>query len=145
MIDVAMCIGRDHDPWLVLLAVFVCCTGAFAIMQMFGRARVTHGAQRVAWLFLTAVGAGATIWCTHFVAMLAFRAGVPVRLDPLLTIVSLIVAIVGTGTGFAIAASRPNLVRSIVGGGIVGAAISAMHFTGMAAYRVDGIVEWQLA
>jgi diguanylate cyclase (GGDEF)-like protein len=144
MIDVAMCIGRDHDPWLVLLAVFVCCTGAFAIMQMFGRAQVTGGAQRVAWLFLTAVGAGATIWCTHFVAMLAYRAGVPVRLDPVLTIVSLITAILGTGMGFGIAAGRRNRLYSVVGGGVVGLAISGMHFTGMAAYRVDGLVEWRI-
>jgi diguanylate cyclase (GGDEF)-like protein len=144
MIDVALCIGRDHDPWLVLLAVFVCCTGAFAIMQMFGRARVTTGAQRIAWVFLTAVGAGATIWCTHFVAMLAFRAGVPVRLDPVLTIVSLIVAIAGTGIGFGVAAWRRDLLPSLLGGALVGLAISGMHFTGMAAYRVDGIVMWRL-
>lgn len=143
MIDVALCIGRDHDPWLVLLAVFVCCTGAFAIMQMFGRAQVTGGAHRIAWLFLTAVGAGATIWCTHFVAMLAYRAGVPVRLDPVLTIVSLIAAIAGTSIGFAVAVLRRNLLHSILGGGLVGLAISGMHFTGMAAYRVDGLVEWR--
>ncbi len=144
MIDVAMCIGRDHDPWLVLLAVFVCCTGAFAIMQMFGRAQVTDGPQRIAWLFLTAVGAGATIWCTHFVAMLAYRAGVPVRLDPVLTIVSLIAAVIGTGMGFGIAVSHRSRFYSIAGGGVVGLAISGMHFTGMAAYRIDGLVEWRI-
>lgn len=143
MISVAMCIGRDHDPWLVLLAVLVCCIGAFAIMQMFGRAQVTSGVQRVAWLFLTAIGAGATIWCTHFVAMLAYRAGVPVMLDPVLTIVSLILAVAGTGTGFAVATLRKTGAHSIIGGALVGLAISAMHFTGMAAYRVDGVVEWR--
>ena len=144
MIEVALCIGKDHDPWLVLLAVFVCCTGAFATMQMFSRAQVTSGAQWLAWLFLTAVGAGATIWCTHFVAMLAFRAGVPVRLDPVLTIVSLIAAISGTGIGFGVATRRRKLVHLVVGGSVVGIAISGMHFTGMAAYRVDGLVEWRM-
>jgi len=144
MIDVALCIGRDHDPWLVFLAVFVCCTGAFAIMQMFGRAQATVGMQRIAWLFLTAIGAGATIWCTHFVAMLAYRAGVPVRLDPVLTIVSLIAAIAGTAAGFAVATWRRSLPVATLGGVLVGLAISAMHYTGMAAYRVDGIVEWHL-
>lgn len=144
MIEVALCIGKDHDPWLVLLAVFVCCTGAFATMQMFSRAQVTSGAHWLAWLFLTAVGAGATIWCTHFVAMLAFRAGVPVRLDPVLTIVSLIAAIAGTGIGFGLATRHGNLPHLIVGGSVVGIAISGMHFTGMAAYRVDGLVEWRI-
>lgn len=141
MIDVALCIGRAHDPWLVGLAVFICCAGAFAIVQMFGRARMTRGLPGAGWLFLTAVGAGATIWCTHFVAMLAYRAQAPVRLDPVLTIVSLIVAIAGSGLGFAVAARWPA--RGVLGGALVGAAISMMHFTGMAAYRVDGLVEWR--
>ncbi len=144
MIEVAMCITMDHNPWLVLIAVFLCCTGAFAIVQMFGRASATQGLQRFGWLFLTSVGAGATIWCTHFVAMLAFEARVPVTLDPVLTVVSLIVAIAGTGIGFAVASSRGGAVYPAVGGMIVGGAISAMHFTGMAAYRVDGIVAWRL-
>ena len=143
MIDIALCIGRDHDPRLVLLAVLVCCAGAFAIVQMFARAQATRGVQRFAWLFLTSVGAGASIWCTHFIAMLAYRAGVPVRLEPVLTIASLIAAIVGTGIGFAVAVRSPLRIYSVIGGCLVGLAISAMHFTGMAAYRVDGIVQWR--
>src|SRR3569623_801112 len=132
MIDVALCIATAHDPWLVALAVLVCCVGAFAIVQMFGRAQVTGGVQRLGWLFLTAVGAGATIWCTHFVAMIAFTAGEPVTLDPVLTLASLIVALSGTG--------RHGPSHSMVGGAAVGAAIATMHFAGMAGYRGDGIV-----
>jgi len=143
MIDVALCIMTAHDPWLVALAVLVCCVGAFAIVQMFGRAQVTGGMQRAGWLFLTSVGAGATIWCTHFVAMIAFKAGVPVTLDPVLTIGSLIVAVIGTGIGFGIATWRRGPVSSIIGGALVGVAIATMHFTGMEAYRVDGIVAWR--
>jgi diguanylate cyclase (GGDEF)-like protein len=74
--------------------------------------------------------------------MLAFRAGVPVTLDPVLTIGSLVVAVTGTFIGISLAASRPTAVRGIIGGGIFGAAISCMHYMGMAAYRVDGIVTW---
>ena len=144
MIEVAFCLSREHDPWLVALAVFVCGAGAFAIMQMFSRALATQRLQRIGWLFLTAVGAGATIWCTHFVAMLAYRAGVPVHLDPVLTITSLIVAIAGTGIGFSVAARWQGLTGTIIGGTLVGLAISSMHFTGMVAYRVDGLVEWRL-
>ena len=143
MINVALCIGLQHDPWLVALAVLVCCVGAFAIMQMFGRAQATDGIHRAGWIFLTSVGSGATIWCTHFIAMLAYKARAPVHLDPVLTILSLIVAIAGTGLGFAVAAERRDMFRSILGGAVVGLAIAIMHFTGMAAYRVDGMVEWR--
>jgi diguanylate cyclase (GGDEF)-like protein len=142
MIDVALCIATKHDPWLVLVAVFICCAGAFSIVQMFERARGTGGLQRLGWAFLTSVAAGATIWCTHFVAMLAFEAKAPVHLDPLLTITSLMIAVLGSFAGFSVAAWRPGRAYAAAGGALFGGAISAMHFTGMAAYRVDGIVTW---
>jgi diguanylate cyclase (GGDEF)-like protein len=144
LIDVALCIAVEHDPWLVALAVIICCAGAFAIVQMFERARSTPGTQRFAWAFLTSVAAGATIWCTHFVAMLAFEARAPVTLDPVLTIASLVVAVVGCFVGFATAAWGSKDIYGTVGGAFFGLAISAMHFTGMAAYRVDGIVTWEV-
>ena len=78
---------------------------------MFERARCTSGTQRIGWAFLTSVASGATIWCTHFVAMLAFRAGVPVTLDPVLTITSLVIAIVGTFAGIGLAAGNKACFR----------------------------------
>jgi diguanylate cyclase (GGDEF)-like protein len=142
MIDVALCIATEHDPWLVLVAVFICCAGAFSIVQMFERTRGAGGLQRFGWAFLTSVAAGATIWCTHFVAMLAFEAKAPVHLDPLLTIASLMIAVLGSFLGFSVATWRPGRMWALAGGAIFGGAISAMHFAGMAAYRVDGIVTW---
>lgn len=142
MIEVALCIGVEHDPWLVALAVLICSVGAFAIVQMFERARFTSGMQQLGWAFLTSVASGATIWCTHFVAMLAFRAGVPVTLDPVLTIASLVIAITGTFIGVSLAAWAKRDIYGTLGGAIFGLAISAMHYMGMAAYRVDGIVTW---
>ena len=142
MIDVALCIANEHDPWLVLVAVFICCAGAFSIVQMFERARSGDGLQRFGWAFLTSVAAGATIWCTHFVAMLAFEARAPVHLDPVLTVASLIIAVIGSFAGFSVATMRPQRAWAVAGGAMFGAAISAMHFTGMAAYRVDGVVTW---
>jgi diguanylate cyclase (GGDEF)-like protein len=143
LIEVALCIGVDHDPWLVALAVVICSVGAFAIVQMFERARCTSGMQRLGWAFLISVASGATIWCTHFIAMLAFRAGVPVTLDPVLTITSLVIAVIGTFIGISLAAWGARKVHGAAGGAIFGLAISAMHYMGMAAYRVDGIVTWK--
>src|SRR5258708_30503294 len=60
-----------------------------------------------------------------------------------MTIVSLIVAIGGTSLGLGVAIWRSAPAFPLVGGGLAGGAIAAMHFTGMAAYRVDGLVEWQ--
>ena len=143
LIEVALCIGVEHDPWLVALAVAICSVGAFAIVQMFERARSTGGIQRLGWTFLTSLASGATIWCTHFVAMLAFQAGAPVTLDPVLTMASLVVAVFGTFMGISLAARGAYRVFGALGGAIFGASISSMHYMGMAAYRVDGIVTWE--
>jgi len=145
MTAVLGCIFFQHDIRLVLVAAIVCATGCWAITSLFQRAIGTTGLQRAGWHFLTALAAGSSIWCTHFVAVLAYEPGVPVGFDPVLTIVSLLIAVVGAGFGFVVAASGLTRWAPIFGGGLVGVAISAMHYTGMLAYRVQGIISWRLS
>jgi diguanylate cyclase (GGDEF)-like protein len=142
MIAVASCIVREHDLRLVAVALLVCLIGSAATVQLFGRILVAHGRSRAGWIGLCAVGTGTMVWCTHFVAMMAFQAGVPVTLDPVLTLGSLAVAILLAAPGLALAAARRGAFVTL-GGTIVGVAISAMHYAGMAAYRIDGVVEWR--
>lgn len=143
MYQVALCIATEHDPRLVLLAVAICTGGAFATVQMLERAIATRRLQRWCWASLTAVAAGATIWSTHFLAMLGYEPGVPVSLDGVLTIVSLLVAIVGTLVALAIVAAARTKWIAAAGGVVFGLAVSAMHYIGMSAFRVDGIVTWR--
>ncbi|MGC3979732.1 MAG: bifunctional diguanylate cyclase/phosphodiesterase [Steroidobacteraceae bacterium] len=128
-----------------MLAVIICCIGGGAVVQIFERVQRTSGLQRAGWTFLTAIATGATIWCTHFVAMIAYRTTVPVHLSPVLTLISLIVAIVGASAGLTLSVWRSSRLFPPLGGALLGATIAAMHYTGMAAYRVDGIVEWRPA
>jgi diguanylate cyclase (GGDEF)-like protein len=142
MIEVASCIVREHDLRLVAVAVLVCLIGSAATVQLFGRILAARGRSRAGWIGLCAVGTGTMVWCTHFVAMMAFEAGAPVTLDPGLTLGSLGIVILLGAPGLALAAARR---RSFValGGATVGIAISAMHYAGMIAYRIDGVVEWR--
>ena len=142
MMEVATCLAQEHDLRLVAVAVLVCVIGSAATMQLFARIVSAKGEGRAGWIALASVGTGTMVWCTHFVAMMAFRTGVPVRLDITLTLVSLGIAILFTAPGLTIAASRRRGLAP-VGGAVIGLAISAMHYTGMAAYRMDGIVEWR--
>lgn len=141
MMRVALCIAQQHDLRLVTLAVLICVIGSAATIQLFGRIQSASGHSRLGWIGLSAVATGTMIWATHFVAMMAFRTSAPVVLDPMLTLASLLVAIALAAPGLALAARRPAWAGS-VGGGIVGVAISIMHYLGMSAYRVDGIVTW---
>ena len=144
MMTILNCVVDAHNIWLVLVAAIVCAAGSWAIICLFDRASRTVGLQRAGWHFLTAVAAGAAIWCTHFIAILAYEPGAPVALDPLMTMVSLLIAIVGAGAGFIVAASGLTRFAPALGGAIVGMAIALMHYTGMMAYRVQGVISWDL-
>ncbi len=141
MMKIALCITQDHDLRLVLVALAVCLIGSAATVQLFGRIRSAMGYSRLGWVLLTAVSTGTMVWSTHFVAMMAFRTQAPVVLDPILTFASLLLAIVVAVPGLALAAMRQRW-TGIAGGAIIGVAVSAMHYLGMSAYRIDGIVTW---
>ncbi|WP_168990383.1 bifunctional diguanylate cyclase/phosphodiesterase [Aureimonas flava] len=141
MMTVIGCIVYEHNLWLVLVAAVICGSGSWAMVRLFLRAANARATERLAWIVLSAFLTGASIWCTHFVAMLGYEPGVPVAFDPVLTIVSLLVAMVGSGIGFWIAAGGRPMAPAI-GGAIVGLAIVVMHYTGMLAYRVQGIIAW---
>ena len=142
MTGVVSCIVHEHDLRLVVVAIVVALIGSIASVQLFGRILASRGQNRAGWIALSAVGTGTMVWCTHFVAMMGFQAGAPVTLDPVMTVASLVTGIVLAAPGLALAGARR---RSLVpfGGAIVGIAISTMHYVGMLAYRVDGIVEWR--
>ncbi len=74
--------------------------------------------------------------------MLGYHSPAPVTVEPVLTIVSLLVAILGTGVGILIGISRFGRLAPLLGGAIIGVTIAGMHYIGMFAYRVEGIVVW---
>lgn len=76
--------------------------------------------------------------------MIGFEPGVPIAFDPVLTVLSLLVAVVGAAPGFALACSRRLKFAPALGGAVVGVAIVIMHYTGMMAYRVQGLVSWDM-
>ena len=139
MIAVALCIFTQHDLRLVALALLICLIGSAATVQLFSRVRASSGYRCFGWVVLGAVGAGTMVWATHFVAMMAFRTTAPVVLDPILTLLSLLAVIGLAIPGLAIAAGRRRGAGAC-GGALIGLGISVMHYVGMAAYRVDGIV-----
>ena len=94
------------------------------------------------WLAVSATSSGFGIWATHFVAMLAFSPGISSGYNIALTFLSLVAAIVLTGIGLAVALSRTLPAAAWLGGAIVGGGIATMHYTGMAAFEVEGRILW---
>jgi diguanylate cyclase (GGDEF)-like protein len=139
---VLSCIVGQHNLWLVLLAATVCVAGSWVALRLLMRAADRRGVQRTGWVFLAAMAAGSSVWCTHFIAMLAYDVVAPVTFDPILTMQSLLIAIAGMGAGFYLALHGRVLPE--IGGAVAGLGVAAMHYAGMAAYHVDGIVTWDM-
>jgi len=142
MLTVLDCIAYQHDIRLVIVAALICLAGSWTMVRLYRRGTICEGAERIGWLFLAATAAGSSIWCTHFIAMLAYESPTNVTFNPVLTVVSLLVAIVGGLAGLLVAGAIKTKISPAIGGGIVGLCVAAMHYIGMNAYLVDGYVEW---
>jgi PAS domain S-box-containing protein len=144
MFKVVLCIGVQHNAWLVCLAAVVCVTAAQATFFLFSKVPVIPQWKRWAWLAMAGLVAGCGIWTTHFVAMLAFKTGLPTGYSEIPTLGSLGVAFLSTTSGLAVAAidgARPRR-NAAVGGLIFGLGITAMHYLGMLGYRTTGVLAW---
>jgi signal transduction histidine kinase len=142
MIDVLYtCITEQHDWRLVVLAAIICTLASCTVFVVLSRVTVANSGiwSNARWFAAAAFVAGSGIWATHFVAMLAFRPGVPVAYDISLTILSVAIAIAVSGLGLFVAVSAG---WHLFGGGIVGTAVASMHYTGMMALRVPASLTW---
>ena len=132
---------QSHDPKLVLLAASIGALGSFITLFLFAQSRETHGQGRSGWLFLSGFAAGAVMWTADFVALLAFRPGLDIGYDPMLTGASFFVAVVLSTIGLAVAANGPKG-SGFVGGAILGLGAAAAHFTAMASVHMEGTLAW---
>lgn len=78
MFRMLSCLTEQHDYRLVLLAAVICAATTFTSFSIYSRVPNAREMSRFGWLFMTGVSTGSGIWATHFVAMLAYGAGVPV-------------------------------------------------------------------
>jgi len=142
MLKIYNCIATEHDLRLVALAAFVCVLASFTAINLLRHARKSTGHMRNVWLAVSAISTGFGIWATHFIAMLAFAPGIPSGYNIALTILSLVAAILLTGMGLAVSLIPNWRLGPWIGGAIVAGGIAAMHYTGMAAFEIAGIVLW---
>jgi diguanylate cyclase (GGDEF)-like protein len=142
MLTVYNCLVGQHDLRLVGLAAFICTLASLTAISLLHHVRKSFARIRYLWLAVSATATGFGIWATHFIAMLAFSPGMPTAYDVGLTAVSLVAAIIITGVGLAVALAPGLPEATWFGGAIVGGGIATMHYTGMAAFQVEGRVIW---
>jgi diguanylate cyclase (GGDEF)-like protein len=141
MYRVIACLATEHDRWLVVLAALVCIATTLTSFQMYSIADSSTGPRRFMWAALTGVAAGSGIWATHFVAMLAYKGGMPTNYEPVSTALSLLIAILIAGAGFVVSTGK-SYVSAALGGLLIGLSIGTMHYTGMTALVIPGTLSW---
>ncbi|MGH6843898.1 MAG: MHYT domain-containing protein, partial [Methylocella sp.] len=139
MLRVYACLTKQHDLRLVFLAALVCMAACLISVHLFVRANDAERDRPHPLLFVTAATFGAGVWTTHFIAELAYEPGFPIGYDAGLTALSFVAAIGAAWLGMFVA---HGYAAPVLGGGMIGAAIAAMHYIGMAALRASAQLQW---
>lgn len=139
------CLTTQHDLRLLVVAVLVCMAGCFTTFRLYSRMRGARGVVRAAWLLLTGLVAGSSVWATHFIAMVAFTPGLKTGYSPTGTLLSLMIAALFMASGFAVASAQRSTTNDFTGGLLLGLGVAAMHYTGMSAFVTQGRLVWEHA
>ncbi|EUB96986.1 diguanylate cyclase/phosphodiesterase with MHYT sensor [Rhizobium sp. CF080] len=142
MFRVISCIFIEHDLRYIACAVLICAAGSFLTLRLFSRARTGSGVEKVIWLFLAGFMGGSATWTTHFLAMLGYLPGGQAGYEPAQTLLSFMIAVATATIGLSVASYGGRSALAEAGGMVMGLGIAAMHYTGMAAYEVQGVIEW---
>lgn len=123
-------------PALSYVVAFV---GSLLGLRCVTRARACQGAARGRWLLLAGFGLGSVgIWAMHFSGLLGFAVGGDTtRYSVLITIMSLLVALVTATTGLMIVGFGGEESGPLIAGGLIaGVGVALTQFLGLAAIRM---------
>lgn len=137
-----MLIG-SYSPALVLISLCVAILASYTALDMTGRIATAKGRAIHLWTLGGALAMGVGVWSMHFIGMLAFDLPIDLGYDIGITALSLVIAIFSCGFALWLV-SQERLPAWQLGFGalIMGAGISAMHYTGMAAMRMTPGIDY---
>jgi PAS domain S-box-containing protein len=131
----------SYDIQLVVVSVLIAIVSSVCALSM--AKRLAYGEDRNFWIAVAAVVLGGGIWAMHFIGMSAFRLNSSVTYDPWLTSLSVIPGLFAASVTLKTAIRHQTSLRQCVFSGIIMAiGIGCMHFTGMAAIHLDGVLRY---
>ena len=132
-----------YDNILVVTSFIVAILASSTALNMAGRVTTSSGYVARVWLVGGSVAMGIGIWAMHFIGMLAMSLPVTLSYDPLITAVSLLIAIGSSLFALQLVCGADlNVSRLVPGSLVLGCGIAAMHYTGMAALLVEPGIVW---
>ncbi|MBD8880687.1 EAL domain-containing protein [Rhodanobacter sp. 7MK24] len=136
-------LASSYNPLLVVCSLLVAIFASYTALGMAGRITTARDSGARWWLFAGACAMGLGIWSMHFVGMLAFSLPIPLGYDPLITLLSLLIAIASSAFALWLVCRQTLPWTHLVGGALLmGPAIAGMHYTGMAAMRMSPGIQY---
>ncbi len=131
---------------LVLISFLVAILASYTTLDLAGRIASASGRARGLWMGGGALSMGVGIWSMHFIGMLAFNLPIQLAYDIPLTALSLVIAIFSSGFAlWLVSHERVPLLHLLLGAVVMGLGTSAMHYTGMAAMRMQPGIDYDPA
>jgi two-component system sensor histidine kinase/response regulator len=132
-----------YDGRLVTLSIVIAICASFVALHLAGRITAARGRARWIWLVSGATAMGLGIWSMHYIGMLAFVLPVSVLYDLPTVLLSLLAAIGASGIALYVVSRRAfDVPGAVIGSVLMGSAIAAMHYIGMAAMRLPAMCRW---
>ncbi|WYP26231.1 EAL domain-containing protein [Alkalihalobacillus sp. FSL W8-0930] len=124
---------------LVLLSFIIATFASYTALDLAERIRNGSGVKRFLWLVGGALTMGMGIWSMHFIGMLAYTFSVPVYYHVGTVLLSVILAIGASAIALLVVGLRGDKHSFVLfaGGICMAAAISGMHYVGMAAISLE--------
>ena len=140
-----MLIG-SYSSSLVLISLCVAILASYTALDLTGRIATAKGRAVHLWMGGGALAMGIGIWSMHFIGMLAFQLPIDLGYDLTLTALSLLIAVLSSGFALWLV-SQPRLPYLQLGLGalFMGTGIACMHYTGMAALRMQPGIDYDPA
>lgn len=138
-------LNGSYDLALVAASILVAVFASFTSFELFGRISSSLGAVAARyWLAGSATALGLGVWAMHFIGMLAFSLPIPVGYDIPLTGLSLITAIAAAWVAlYIVRTAQLAPYALIVAASVLGLGIVGMHYSGMAAMRMDPAIVYE--
>lgn len=135
--------ASSYDYPMVFVSILIAIFASFCAFEIIERMR--RGDLRRFGRVIGALILGTGVWAMHFIGMLAFRIDCGVTYEPWITALSLLLGIIAAVVALElIQNNHPSKSHIIFSGIILAVGIGAMHYVGMAAIRLDGILRYDL-
>jgi len=133
----------EYDMTLVILSYIVAVCASFTALYLATQITASKAGDRTTLLLTGAIAMGIGIWCMHFIAALAFMLPITVSYDVLLTVASVVPAVIASWIAlYIVTRASMGIGQMILGGLLMGPGIAGMHYTGMWAMKMDATMSF---